>query len=43
MDKSRKRGWFGFADSCESILKVFDGFTDLKMIPAVPKKKVAFL
>ncbi|KAJ6104841.1 hypothetical protein N7523_011161 [Penicillium sp. IBT 18751x] len=43
MDKSRKRGWHGFVDSCEAFLNVFEGFVDLKMIPPVPKKEVVFL
>ncbi|KAI1846416.1 hypothetical protein JX265_011905 [Neoarthrinium moseri] len=42
MDKSRKLGWHGFVDTSESLLSVFDNFARIKMIPPVPKVKVAF-
>ncbi|KAF2481341.1 hypothetical protein BDY17DRAFT_283723 [Neohortaea acidophila] len=43
MDKSRKLGWHGFVDSCESLLEVFDDLASLKMIPPVPKVEVKFI
>ena len=42
MDKSRKLGWHGFVDTCESFLEVFDDLAKLKMIPPVPKVDVSF-
>ena len=42
MDKSRKLGWHGFVDSCESLLEVFEDLAKLKMIPPVPKIDVRF-
>jgi hypothetical protein len=42
MDKAKKLGWFGFVDSSESLLEVFDDLAKLKMIPPVPKVEVKF-
>lgn len=42
MNKSRKLGWHGFADTNESLLSVFDDLARIKMIPTVPKVKVQF-
>lgn len=42
MDKARKLGWHGFADSNEALLEVFDDLARLKMIPPVPKVTVSF-
>jgi hypothetical protein len=36
MAKAKKKGYFGFVDSTESILQVMRGFVDLQMLPALP-------
>jgi hypothetical protein len=37
-DKARKLGWFGFVDSSEAILEVFEDLVKIKMIPPLPRK-----
>jgi len=36
MDKARKMGWHGYADTLEVVIKTFERFAELKMIPPVP-------
>ena len=38
-DKARKLGWFGFVDSSEAILEVFEDLAKIKMIPPLPRKR----
>lgn len=35
-DKAKKLGWFGFVDSSEAILEVFEDLAKIKMIPPLP-------
>jgi hypothetical protein len=36
MDKARKMGWHGYADTLEVVMETFERFAELKMIPTVP-------
>lgn len=38
-DKARKLGWFGFVDSSEAILEVFEDLAKIKMIPPLPQNE----